>query len=83
MTITSLATSTVSWMVTHPSSDRAHGCLTSVIRPWMVVPCQRGSDLCSAVIYQPGGREQKHDISLYWIFIFLFVLKTGCYTQLK
>ena len=43
MTITSLATSTVSWMVTHPSIDQAHGCLTSVIGPWMVTPCQRGS----------------------------------------
>ena len=43
MTITSLATSTVSWMVTHPSIDRAHGCLTSVIGPQMVAPCQRGS----------------------------------------
>ena len=43
MTITSLAASTVSWMVAHPSIDWAHGCLTSVIRPWMVAPCQRGS----------------------------------------
>ena len=43
MTITSLATSTVSWMVTHPGIDQAHVCLTSVIGPWMVAPCQRGS----------------------------------------
>ena len=42
MTITSLATSTVSWTVTHPSIDRAHGCVTSVIGPRMVAPCQRG-----------------------------------------
>ena len=42
MTITSLATSTVSWMVTHPSIDWAHGCLTSVIRLQMVTPCQQG-----------------------------------------
>ena len=41
--ITSLAASTVTWTVTHPSIDQAHGCLTSVIRPWMVAPCQRGS----------------------------------------
>ena len=30
-------------MVTHPSIDQAHGCLTSVIGPWMVAPCQWGS----------------------------------------
>ena len=30
-------------MVTHPSVDQAHGCLTSVIGPRMVAPCQRGS----------------------------------------
>ena len=32
-------------MVTHPSIDWAHGCLTSVIGPWMVAPCQRGSQV--------------------------------------
>ena len=36
MTITSLATSTVSWTVTHPGIDWALSCLTSVIGPWMV-----------------------------------------------
>ena len=42
MTITSLAASTVSWMVTHPSIDWAHARLTSVIGLRMVAPCQRG-----------------------------------------
>ena len=40
VTTTSLAASTVSWMVTHPSIDWAHGCLTSVIGPRMASPCQ-------------------------------------------
>ena len=33
----------VSQMVTHPSTNWAHGCLTSVIGLWMVAPCQWGS----------------------------------------
>ena len=40
----------VSHAVTHPSIDQAHDCLTSVIGPWMVAPCLRGSS-CKHVNY--------------------------------
>ena len=42
VTITSLAASTVSWIFAPPSINWACGCLTSVIGPLMVAPCQRG-----------------------------------------
>ena len=38
--ITSLAATSMSQMVTHPSTNRAQSCLTSVIRLQMVAPCQ-------------------------------------------
>ena len=38
--VTSLAATSVAQMVTHPSTNWAHSCLTSVIRPQMVAPCQ-------------------------------------------
>ena len=39
VSITSLAATSVSQMVIHPSTNQAQNCLTSVIRPWMVAPC--------------------------------------------
>ena len=40
VSITSLAATGVSQMVTHPSTNQAQGCLTSVFGLWMVTPCQ-------------------------------------------
>ena len=39
--ITSLAATSVAQTVTHPSTNQAQSCLTSVIRPWTVAPCQQ------------------------------------------
>ena len=39
----SLAATSVSKVVTHPSINWAQSCLTSVIGPWMITPCQQGS----------------------------------------
>ena len=57
-------------MVTHPSIDQAHGCLTSVIRPWMVTPCQWGSsidevpiDEVSQVISDPQTRKKAQPVT--------------------
>ena len=36
-----LVATSVSQMVTHPSTNWAHSCLTSVIILWAVAPCQR------------------------------------------
>ena len=32
-------------MVTHRSANQAQSCLTSVIEPWMVTPCQRAHNM--------------------------------------
>ena len=40
--MTSLAATSLSQMVTHPSINQAQSSLTSVIRLWMVTPCQQG-----------------------------------------
>ena len=81
MTITSLATSTVSWIFTHPSIDWAHGCLTSVIGLRMVAPCQRGSSLhYSSKLFFTLLRGNNTNIGLTipgnWSFIADF-MKTG------
>ena len=46
-------------MVTHPSTNWAYSCLTSVIRPWAVAPCQQ-----TALISQllNGGCELSYHI---------------------
>ena len=43
VSITSLAATSVSQMVTHPSSNQGQSCLTSVLRLQMVTPCQQES----------------------------------------
>ena len=45
VSITSLAATSVSQTVTHPSTNWAQSCLTSVSGLWMVTPCQWGSSL--------------------------------------
>ena len=72
-------------MVTHPSIEWAHSCLTSVIGPWMVTPCQHGSlvewlvlvewfaPVVSALLGPLGGISRRGVLSLlallHWSFL--------------